>query len=147
MKIDQTRGEIAGQNLLSDDSASIARWLAWFDSLEPLHVTPEEQAAWRRKRRDWEKSQFDRRAERLKDLSGRCDTCATPWDKPARSNSPGNANADCANQLTAAGGLQLRQNGFSGSSDLWVAVPKRLGKPRACDCRPGRQPLETEDRS
>ncbi len=56
-------------DLLGDDPASIARWLAWFDSLEPLAFTPEEEAAWqaaRRERRDWEKSQFDERAERLK---------------------------------------------------------------------------------
>ena len=58
-------------DLLGDDSASIAHWLDWFDSLEPLHFTLEEQTAWqraRRERRDWEKSQFDLRAERLKDL-------------------------------------------------------------------------------
>ena len=38
-------------------------------SLEPLSFTPEEEAAWeaaRRERRDWEKSRFDERAERLK---------------------------------------------------------------------------------
>ncbi|MFI5455351.1 MAG: hypothetical protein ACHRXM_07845 [Isosphaerales bacterium] len=58
-------------DLLSDDPASIARWLAWFDSLEPLNFTPEEEAAWqaaRRERRDWEKSRFDERAERLKGM-------------------------------------------------------------------------------
>ena len=44
-------------DLLGDDPASIACWLAWFDSLEPLDFTPEEEAAWeaaRRERRDWE---------------------------------------------------------------------------------------------
>jgi hypothetical protein len=58
-------------DLLGDDPASIARWLAWFDSLEPLIFTPEEEAAWqaaRRQHRDWEKSRFDKRSERLKDL-------------------------------------------------------------------------------
>src|SRR5208337_236612 len=58
-------------DLLGDDPASIARWLAWFDSLEPLSFTPEEEAAWeaaRRERRDWEKSRFDERAERLKGI-------------------------------------------------------------------------------
>lgn len=58
-------------DLLGDDPASIARWLSWFDSLEPLNFTPEEEAglqeAWR-ERRDWEKSRFDERAERLKGL-------------------------------------------------------------------------------
>ena len=58
-------------DLLGDDPASIARWIAWFDSLEPLNFTPEEEAALqeaRRQRRDWEKSRFDERAERLKGL-------------------------------------------------------------------------------
>jgi hypothetical protein len=56
-------------DLFGDDPASIARWLAWFDALEPLTFTPEEEAAWqaaRLERRDWEKSRFDERAERLK---------------------------------------------------------------------------------
>jgi hypothetical protein len=58
-------------DVLGVDPASIARWLVWFDSLEPLQFTPQEEAAWqaaRRDRRDWEKSQFDRRSERLKGL-------------------------------------------------------------------------------
>ena len=58
-------------DLLGDDPASIARWLAWFDSLEPLSFTPKEEAAWeaaRRERRGWEKSRFDERAERLKGM-------------------------------------------------------------------------------
>jgi hypothetical protein len=58
-------------DLLGDDPASIERWLAWFDSLEPLNFTPEEEAAWqaaRREHRHWEKSRFDERAERLRDL-------------------------------------------------------------------------------
>src|SRR3954462_4087196 len=58
-------------NLLGDDPESIGRWLAWYDSLEPLVFTPEEEAAWqaaRRERRDWEKSRFDERAQQLKGL-------------------------------------------------------------------------------
>jgi hypothetical protein len=58
-------------DLLGDDPASIARWLAWFDSLEPLNFTPEEEEAWqaaRRERRDWEKSRFDDRGDRLKEM-------------------------------------------------------------------------------
>jgi hypothetical protein len=58
-------------DLLGDDPDSIARWLVWVDSLEPLNFTPEEEAALqeaRRERRDWEKSQFDDRAGRLKAL-------------------------------------------------------------------------------
>jgi hypothetical protein len=58
-------------DLLGDDSESIARWLAWLDSLEPLNFTSEEEAAlqeaWRQ-RREWEKSRFDERAEWLKGL-------------------------------------------------------------------------------
>jgi hypothetical protein len=58
-------------DLLGDDPASIARWLAWFDSLEPLIFTPEEEDAWqaaRRERWDWEKSRFNERAERLEGI-------------------------------------------------------------------------------
>ena len=58
-------------DLFGDDPASIARWLAWFDSLEPLCFTADEDAAWRaarHERRDWEKSHFDDRADQLKSL-------------------------------------------------------------------------------
>jgi Protein of unknown function DUF104 len=63
-------------DLLGNDPESIARWLAWFDSLEPLCFTPDEDAAWRaarRDQRDWEKARFDDRAERLKSLFERRD--------------------------------------------------------------------------
>ena len=58
-------------DLLGDDPQSIARWLAWLASLEPLSFSPEEEAALqsaRQQRRDWEKARFDERAERLKGL-------------------------------------------------------------------------------
>jgi hypothetical protein len=58
-------------DLLGDDPESIARWLAWYDTLEPLTFTLEEEAAWqtaRRERRALEKVRFDERAERLKGL-------------------------------------------------------------------------------
>jgi len=58
-------------NLLGDHPASIAPWLALFDSLERLNFTPEEEEAWqaaRREQRDCEKSRFDERAERLKGM-------------------------------------------------------------------------------
>jgi hypothetical protein len=61
----------SNEDLFGDDPASIARWLAWFDSLEPLIFTSEEDAAWqaaRRQRRGWEKSTFEERAERLTGL-------------------------------------------------------------------------------
>jgi hypothetical protein len=66
--IEQLLGGDSQGDLLGDDPESIARWLAWFDSLEPLNFTPEDEAAWlaaRQDRRDWEKSQFDNRADRL----------------------------------------------------------------------------------
>jgi hypothetical protein len=34
-----------GEESQGDDPQSIARWLAWYDSLEPLILTPEEEAA------------------------------------------------------------------------------------------------------
>jgi hypothetical protein len=58
-------------DLAGDDPQSTARWLAWFDSLEPMNFTPEEETALRearRQRREWEKSRFDERTERLKGL-------------------------------------------------------------------------------
>jgi len=69
--IDEALFNESDGDLLGDDPASIERWLAWFDTLEPLNFTPEEEAAWhaaRREQHDWEKSRFDSRAERLKDL-------------------------------------------------------------------------------
>jgi hypothetical protein len=56
------------RDILGSDPGSIARWLAWYDTLGPLIFTPEGEAAWqaaRRERRDLEKSQFDERAEQL----------------------------------------------------------------------------------
>lgn len=57
--------------ILGDNPESIACWVRWFDSLEPLDFTPAEDAAWqaaRRENRAWEKAHFDERAEALKDL-------------------------------------------------------------------------------
>jgi hypothetical protein len=59
------------QGLLGDDPESIARWIEWLDSFEGLSFTPAEETALResqRQRRDWEKSKFDERAQRLKGL-------------------------------------------------------------------------------
>jgi hypothetical protein len=69
--VDELRATKPEGDLLGDDPESVARWLAWYDTLEPLNFTPEEDAAWqaaRRERRDWEESRFDGRAERLKGM-------------------------------------------------------------------------------
>jgi len=45
-----------------DSRESIAAWLAWADSLEPLAFTDAERAAWEADmqiRKEWEKSHFD----------------------------------------------------------------------------------------
>jgi len=58
-------------DLRGDDPESIERWVRWLDSLEPLNFTPSQAAALseaRAQRRDWQKSQFDANAERLKTL-------------------------------------------------------------------------------
>jgi len=58
-------------DILGDDPASVTRWLAWYDTLEPLIFTPDEEAAWqaaRQESRAWERSQFEQRAEQLKGL-------------------------------------------------------------------------------
>ena len=55
-------------SLIGDDPESIARWMAWIDSLKPLEFTPEEEAEIKRLRdeaRDWDKAGFDERADRL----------------------------------------------------------------------------------
>jgi hypothetical protein len=69
--IEEPRAADSGGDLLGDDPASIARWLAWYDTLEPLIFTPEEEAAWeaaRRESRHREKSRFPERAEQLKGM-------------------------------------------------------------------------------
>jgi hypothetical protein len=47
--IDESQAAESAGDLLGDDPASIAHWLAWYDSLEPLIFTPEEEAVWRRR--------------------------------------------------------------------------------------------------
>lgn len=54
--------------LQGDDPESIADWIAWYQSLEPLIMSPEEEAAWRDERaarKAFEESHFDGDAERL----------------------------------------------------------------------------------
>jgi len=53
-----------------DDPDSIARWLAWMDSLRPF-LTPEEEAEWqkaRAERKAWELVHWEERARQLEKL-------------------------------------------------------------------------------
>jgi hypothetical protein len=53
------------------DPEGIARLLALMDQIEPLEMTPEEEAAWeaaRKAHKEWEKANFDKRARRLEEL-------------------------------------------------------------------------------
>ena len=52
-----------------DTPETIAAWLKWYDSLEPLIFTDEERAAWeaaRREQKEFEKATFAERAEKLR---------------------------------------------------------------------------------
>jgi hypothetical protein len=54
-----------------DDPESIARWLAAFDAIPPLVMTPAEEAEWqaaRQAQREFEKATFHDRAEKLRSL-------------------------------------------------------------------------------
>ena len=45
-----------GEDEWSDSPEAIADWLAWYDSLEPLEITPEEEsdlAAWRQRVKEY----------------------------------------------------------------------------------------------
>jgi hypothetical protein len=51
-----------------DDPESLARWLAAFDAIPRLEMTPEEEAAWqaaRESQKEYEKAQFEERAKRI----------------------------------------------------------------------------------
>ncbi|MBL8797351.1 MAG: hypothetical protein JNM56_25845 [Planctomycetia bacterium] len=55
----------------ADSPEAIADWLRWYDSLQPLIFTAEEQAAWeanRQARKDWEKSHVDERDAKLRGI-------------------------------------------------------------------------------
>jgi hypothetical protein len=61
----------SGEELQGDDPDSIARWLAWYDSLEPLIFTADEEAAReaaQREAKEREKAAFTERAEKLRRL-------------------------------------------------------------------------------
>jgi hypothetical protein len=52
-----------------DDPESIARWIAAFDAIPPLQMTPEEEANWqadRKAQKEFEKAQFFEHAEKLR---------------------------------------------------------------------------------
>ncbi|MFO0911272.1 MAG: hypothetical protein U0835_13555 [Isosphaeraceae bacterium] len=45
-------GNVDENDLLGDDPESARRWVAWLDTLEPLEMSPEEEAAWESARRE-----------------------------------------------------------------------------------------------
>ena len=52
-----------------DDPESIARWIAEFEAIPPLEMTPEEEAEWqaaRQAQKEFEKATFHERAEQLR---------------------------------------------------------------------------------
>ncbi len=54
-----------------DNPESIARWIAAFDAIPPLEMTPEEEVAWRAAReanKAYEMATFDERARRIEAL-------------------------------------------------------------------------------
>jgi hypothetical protein len=60
----------AGEDdIQADTPAAVAKWLAWYDTLEPLIFTEEERRAWdedRAAQKAWERERFDERAEKLR---------------------------------------------------------------------------------
>lgn len=56
-------------DMQADTPEAIAKWLAWYDTLEPLIFTEEERRAWdedRAARKAWELEHFDERLEKLR---------------------------------------------------------------------------------
>ena len=55
----------------ADDPESIARWIAEFDAIPPLEMSAAEEAEWqaaRQAQRDLEKSTFNERADKLREM-------------------------------------------------------------------------------
>jgi hypothetical protein len=76
----------------ADDAESIARWIAAFDAIPPLEMTPEEEAAWQGARdaqRREELARFDERARRIEASFPSSDTSSTAT--PRRTASSGGA--------------------------------------------------------
>ena len=56
-------------DLQADTPEAVAKWLAWYDTLEPLSFTDDERRAWdedRTAQRAWELEHFEERAEKLR---------------------------------------------------------------------------------
>jgi hypothetical protein len=54
-----------------DDPESIARWLAWADQIQPLIMTPEEEAEWQKARAEqkaWEIANWEAHSKKIEDL-------------------------------------------------------------------------------
>src|SRR2546423_551629 len=54
-----------------DTPEAVAAWLRWYDSLEPIQRTPQEEAEWQAARlaqKEREKAAFNERAERLRGM-------------------------------------------------------------------------------
>jgi hypothetical protein len=55
----------------SDSPEAIEAWLRWYDSLDPLELTPEERAAWemaRQEQKEFELAQWEQHSKRLEGL-------------------------------------------------------------------------------
>lgn len=54
-----------------DDPESIARWLAWLDTVQPLIMTPEEEVEWQKARAEqkaWELANWEAHSKKLENL-------------------------------------------------------------------------------
>jgi hypothetical protein len=61
----------ASGDIQADDPESVARWIAEFDAVPPLDMTPAEEAAWRQARqaqKELETATFHNRADELRSL-------------------------------------------------------------------------------
>jgi hypothetical protein len=55
----------------TDSPEEIERWIRWYDALEPLKFTDEDQARWdaiRKEDKEWELSQWEARSNMLENL-------------------------------------------------------------------------------
>jgi hypothetical protein len=58
------------EGLLGSDPESIARWLAWYDSLQPF-LSEEDEAKWRKALQDqkeWELANWEKHSKQIEDL-------------------------------------------------------------------------------